>query len=178
MAPALAVSVRIAFGIDRAIVVAATVATVVSLAILFVTLMTEVILRYFTARSLGWPNEMPALLYPWLAMGGAVLAAQRGRHIAVTLLQEFLPVAVTRMLLIFLHLMAAAGFLYLAWIGLTVLQVAGGERYPVSRISAYWAYLALVAGFTLIAVTSITSVPRVLIEANPVQARNEGPEVQ
>lgn len=178
MASALTLSARISLVIDRAIIVAATVATVTSLAILFVTLMTEVILRYFTARSLGWPNEMPALLYPWLAMGGAVLAAQRGRHIAVTLLQELLPVAVTRALLIVLHLLAAAGFLYLAWIGLTVLQVAGGERYPVSRISAYWAYLALVTGFTLIAVTAVTSLPRVLLEDDPVQARNEGPEVQ
>lgn len=178
MASALAVSARIALVIDRVIVAAATLATVASLAVLFVTLMTEVILRYFTARGLGWPNEMPALLFPWLAMGGAVLAAQRGRHIAVTLLQEILPVILTRALLVLLHLMAAAGFLYLAWIGLAVLQVAGGERYPVSRIPAYWAYLALVTGFTLIAVTAITTLPRLLLDPDPVNARNEGPEMQ
>lgn len=177
-ARALAGIARAARAIDMAIVVAATAVTVAALAVLFTTLMAEVILRYFTNRGLGWPNEMPSLLFPWVAMGGAVIAAQRGRHIAVTLLLENLPPVLTRTLLVVLNLMAAAGFLYLAWIGLRVLQVAGGQRLPVSGISSWYAYMAIVAGFSLIALTAITTLPRILLADDPVNARDDGPEPQ
>lgn len=168
--------VRIARAIDQAVVAIATVATVGGIGVLFLTLMTEVVLRYFTTRGLGWPNEMPALLFPWVAMGGAVLAAQRGRHIAVTILYEHLPRPVTRTILVLLHLIVAVGFLYLAIVGIQVLAIAGGQRFPVSGISSYWSYLGLVGGFALIAATALTSLPRILIAEDPITARDDGTE--
>lgn len=171
---ASALSAAIARALDQAIVAIATLATVGGIGILFVTLMTEVVLRYFTTRGLGWPNEMPALLFPWVAMGGAVLAAQRGRHIAVTILLEHLPRSITRTILVLLHLIVAAGFLYLTLVGIQVLAIAGGQRFPVSGISSYWSYLGLVGGFALIAVTAVTSLPRIFLAEDPITARDDG----
>jgi TRAP-type C4-dicarboxylate transport system permease small subunit len=169
-AGALALAVR---WIDRAIVALATVATVAALAALFLSLMAEVIIRYLTTQGLGWPNEMPAILFPWLTMGGAVLAAQRGRHIAVTFLPDLLPPAAARWLLIAINLMIAAVFLYLAQAGRTVMAIAGGQVYPVSGIQASWAYGALVAGFVLIGLTALTTLPMLLTAADPCAVRRE-----
>ena len=74
--------------IDRMLQWAATAVVFATLSGLFLSLMLEVVVRYGTNAGLGWPNEMPALLFPWLTMWGAVLAAQYGRHIAVQVLVE------------------------------------------------------------------------------------------
>lgn len=147
--------------VDRAIVWASAIVAVVTTVALFASIGLEVVVRYATDRSLGWTTEMPNLLFPWMAMAGIVLAAQFGRHIVVELGARLLPVGLARALLIAIQVPVAVVFAYLAWTGLTILEITSTERFPVTGIAAYWAYLAIVVGFALLAVTAVTTALRV-----------------
>jgi len=161
---------------DKAIAFAATVVAILALAALFLSLGAEVVVRYFTTQGLGWPSEMPNLLFPWLVMGGIVLAAQRGSHIAVTLALEMLGRNAARALLLGMQVVVAATFFYLAYIGLAVIEITGTEVYPVTGVSARWAYLALIAGFVGVGLTAVTTFIRLLYAEDPRAVRADHPE--
>jgi len=157
--------------LDKIINVAATSVAVLALVLLFLSLGAEVVVRYLTTQGLGWPSEMPNLLFPWLVMGGIVVAAQHGSHIAVTLILDLLGPQRARILLLVMQVVIAATFFYLAYIGLAVIEVTGSEIYPVTGVPARWAYLALIAGFTGIALTAVTTFLRLLVAKDPFSVR-------
>jgi TRAP-type C4-dicarboxylate transport system permease small subunit len=156
---------------DTAITVAAIVISVSALVFMFLALMAEVFVRYMTNQGLGWPTELPNLLFPWLVMSGIVLAAQRGQHISVTAIYGLLNRAATRGLLLLLQVLIAATFFYLAWVGLDVIEITGTEVYPMTRVSAHWAYLALIVGFVGVGLTALTTMVRLLLADNPLSVR-------
>ncbi|MBP2315427.1 TRAP transporter small permease [Azospirillum soli] len=156
---------------DTAITVAATVVAVGSLVLLFLSLGAEVVVRYLTTQGLGWPSEMPNILFPWLVMGGIVLAAQHGSHISVTLVLDLLGRSAARALLLGMQVVVAATFFYLAWIGMAVIEITGTEVYPVTGVSARWAYLSLIVGFAGVGLTALTTFARLLIAEDPMSVR-------
>lgn len=157
--------------VDSAIVVAATAITIGSLVIMFMSLMAEVVVRYLTNQGMGWPTEMPNILFPWLVMGGVVLGAQKGQHIAVGALNALLGKTGNKRLLIGQQVLIAATFFYLAWIGMDVIAITGTEMYPVTGITAHWAYLALIVGFAGLGLTALTTLVHLLSAENPLQVR-------
>lgn len=157
--------------VDKVIVGIGTVLAITALAVMFMSLMAEVVVRYLTNQGMGWPTEMPNILFPWLVMSGIVLAAQRGQHIAVTALNGLLGKAGNRVLLIGHQVLIAATFLYLAWIGLDVIEITGSEAYPVTGLAARWAYLAMIYGFLCLGITALTTLVHVLQAADPLQVR-------
>lgn len=157
--------------VDSAITAISTVVAVAALTIMFLSLMSEVVVRYFTNQGLGWPTEMPNLLFPWLVMGGIVLGAQRGQHIAVTAIQGKLGTTGNRVLLSAHQVLIAVVFFYLAWVGMDVVEITGSETYPVTGITAKWAYLSMIAGFVGIGLTALTTLGRVLTAADPLMVR-------
>jgi TRAP-type C4-dicarboxylate transport system permease small subunit len=162
---------RLVKWVDAAITVAAIVISVSALVFMFLALMAEVFVRYMTNQGLGWPTELPSLLFPWLVMSGIVLAAQRGQHISVTAILGLLNRGATRVLLLLLQVLIAATFSYLAWVGLDVIEITGTEVYPMTRVSAHWAYLALIVGFVGVAITALTTMVRLLLADNPLSVR-------
>jgi TRAP-type C4-dicarboxylate transport system permease small subunit len=161
---------------DKAIAVAATVVSMAALVALFLALGAEVVVRYLTTQGLGWPSEMPNLLFPWLVMGGVVLAAQRGAHIAVTIVLGKLGRPAARVLLLAMQGVVAATFFHLAYIGLAVIEITGAEVYPVTGVSARWAYLSLIVGFAGVGLTAATTFVRVLLADEPRLVRADHPE--
>jgi TRAP-type C4-dicarboxylate transport system permease small subunit len=162
--------------VDRIIAAAATVVAILALVALFLSLGAEVVVRYLTTQGLGWPSEMPNLLFPWLVMGGVVLAAQRGAHIAVTVILDMLGRSAARVLLLGMQVVVAATFFYLAYIGLAVIEITGTEVYPVTGVSAHWAYLSLIVGFVGVGLTAVTTLARLLLTDDPRLVRAEHPE--
>ena len=79
--------------VDRAVTTLCRVVLWLSMAVIFVILVVNTVLRYVTGSSLQWANEVPELLFPWLVMSGVVIAAQSGAPIATTFLMEALPAA-------------------------------------------------------------------------------------
>lgn len=162
--------------VDTVIAVAATVIAIGALVFLFLSLMAEVVVRYLTTQGLGWPSEMPNILFPWLVMAGIVLAAQHGAHISVTLLLDKLGRQGARALLLGMQVVVAATFFYLAYIGLAVIEITGTEIYPVTGISARWAYLSLIAGFVGVGLTAVTTFLRLLLTEDPMSVRGHSLE--
>ena len=164
-------AVQVVRWVDNTIVGISTVLAIGSLAVMFVSLMAEVIVRYLTNQGMGWPTEMPNILFPWLVMGGIVMAAQRGQHIAVTALNGMLGKGGNRILLVSHQILIAATFFYLAWVGLDVIKITGSEAYPVTGISAQWAYLAMIFGFVGLGITALPTLVRVLQSPDPLSVR-------
>lgn len=164
-------SISLASFIDRAIVAVSVVIALTALVSMFVSLIAEVIVRYMTNQGLGWPTELPSLLFPWLVMSGVVLAAQRGQHIAVTAILGVLGRTATRWLMMLLQVMVGGTFFYLAYVGQGLLEIVGSEIYPVTGVSAYWAYLAMVAGFSAVGVTALTTLLHLLLADDPHSVR-------
>ncbi|WP_434621414.1 TRAP transporter small permease [Azospirillum sp. B2RO_4] len=156
---------------DGAITVLSAIVAILSLIVLFLALGAEVVVRYMTTQGLGWPSELPNILFPWLVMGGVVLAAQKGAHISVTLLLDLLPRPLARALLLAMQVVVGATFFYLAYIGLAVIEITGAEIYPVTGVSARWAYLSLIAGFVGVGLTAVTTFLRLLIAEDPRSVR-------
>jgi TRAP-type C4-dicarboxylate transport system permease small subunit len=157
--------------VDYVIDAASVVIAVTTITVMFFSLMAEVVVRYVTNQGMGWPTEMPNLLFPWLVMSGIVLAAQRGKHIAVTTIQGFLSRGANRVLLVLLQALVAVTFFYLAWVSLLVIDITGSEVYPVTRVSAKWAYMAMTVGFVVLGITAVTTIIRVLQASNPLAVR-------
>ena len=65
--------------VDDAVVASSVVLGITSLSVMFGSLMLDVVVRYATNQGLGWPTEVPNILFPWLVMSGVVLAAQPDR---------------------------------------------------------------------------------------------------
>jgi len=159
-------------GIDRVIEVVSMVVAVATITVMFLSLMAEVVVRYVTNQGMGWPTEMPNLLFPWLVMSGIVLAAQLGKHIAVETIKAFLGKNVNRALMMVLQLLVTATFFYLAWVGLFVIEITGSEVYPVTGVSAKWAYMSIIVGFTALGLTGITTFFRLLFADDPLTVRS------
>jgi TRAP-type C4-dicarboxylate transport system permease small subunit len=143
---------------------------------MFTSLLLEVIVRYLTNRGLGWTTELPELLFPWLVMSGVVLAAQRGQHIAVTAILGFLNRTATRVLLVLLQVLIGATFFYFTYLAHNLLEVVGEELYPVTQISQYWGYLAMVVGSAAVGVTAVTTIWRLILADNPLDVRSHATE--
>jgi TRAP-type transport system small permease protein len=157
--------------IDKTITLAATTISIVALVTMFLALCAEVIVRYVTKTSLGWPAELPNFMFPWLVMSGIVLAAQHGAHISVTILLGKIQRGAQRSLLLGMQIVIAFTFFYLTWVGLEVLEITGSEVYPVTGVSARWAYLALIAGFAGVGVTALTTFVRLMASEDPLSVR-------
>lgn len=162
--------------VDTAISVAAGFIAIAALVALFLSLGAEVVVRYLTTQGLGWPSEMPNILFPWLVMGGVVLAAQHGAHISVSLLLDMIGRGPARLLLLAMQVVVGAVFFYLAYIGLDVLEVTSTEYFPVTRVPSSWAYLALIAGFVGIGLTAVTTFGRLLLAEDPRLVRAHAAE--
>lgn len=159
-------------GVDRVIEVISMIIAVFTITVMFISLMAEVVVRYITNQGMGWPTEMPNLLFPWLMMSGIVLAAQLGKHIAVETIKSFLSKNVNRVVMMVLQLLVIATFFYLAWVGLFVIEITGSERYPVTGVSAKWAYMSVIVGFAALGITGITTFFRLLFADDPLTVRS------
>ncbi|WP_158260087.1 TRAP transporter small permease [Zobellella endophytica] len=150
--------IRLLCGLDKATEYTAIGIFMAAIISLFLFLGADVVVRYLTTQSLGWPAEMPNLLFPWLVMGAIVAAAQRGQHVAVNAVLGLLNIPVTRVLMLVMQLVVVVTFSYLSYIGVEVVRIAGKQLFPISGISSSYAYMALVYGFGAIALTALTNI--------------------
>lgn len=170
--PALRIANVIGLVIDRVAMVIA----IASVVAIFLALMAEVVIRYMTQSGLGWPNEVPNLLFPWLIMGGIVVGAQRGSHIAAEAFQSFLSDEKLRVLLVLINLLVAASFAYLAYLSLQVISITKAQVFPMTGLGQAWAYSSLLFGFGGVALASLVNLVRVLFSDDPRNLHHPEPE--
>tara|TARA_R110000751_G_scaffold307407_1_gene428582 strand:- start:2424 stop:2987 length:564 start_codon:yes stop_codon:yes gene_type:complete len=136
--------------------------SIVSIVIIFISLLMGVVVRYLFSTNLGWVTEVPNLVFPWLTMCAIVAAAARNEHIGVELVVERLPRLPKKVVVLIVNLIAMTAFGFMAVHGLDVVEIAGSQRLPITQIGMSWAYWSVVVGFIGLTIVSLINIAMVL----------------
>ncbi|MDD2880845.1 MAG: TRAP transporter small permease subunit [Rhodoferax sp.] len=135
---------------------------------LLAVLVVNVFVRYVMQGSVEAASELPALMFPWFVMGGVVLAAVRGNHVAMQLTMHMLPPAGRRVLATFIQGLSAVVFANLAWHSVENTLVAHDELSTILHVPGSVGYAALTVALALLALCAVTAFVRFGILAEPV----------
>ena len=135
----------------------------VTFLVMLVPTFSNAFLRYTTDASIVWSEQAVRLVFPWFILGGAVLAAQHNRHIGVAVLVNKLGSKMLRRLQIFVQLviMVSCAVVFDFAIGITL---EDESMYTLIGISQSWSYLALVVGYALLTLTTLTNIYRLITD--------------
>ncbi len=131
-------------------------------------LVVNVFVRYVLEGSVEAASELPALLFPWFVMGGVVLAAVRGNHVAMQLTMHLLPPAGRRVLAFVIHGLSCVVFAVLAWHSVENTLIAHDELSTILHVPGSVGYAALTLAFSLLALCALTALLRFGVLAEPV----------
>ncbi len=153
--------------IDRIVYWTSAAIVVSALTFLFFAIFINVLLRYAFAEGIIWAYEIPSILFPWIVVAGAVMAAQAGRHIAVVALLTLLPTAVRRWLLIAVNLLIAVTAVFVVDAALPIIRAAHSSHLAETGIAQSVGYASLVYGFVMIGLTALTTAYRLAFSSHP-----------
>tara|TARA_R110000850_G_scaffold189107_3_gene314764 strand:- start:122 stop:613 length:492 start_codon:yes stop_codon:yes gene_type:complete len=112
----------------------------------------NVVVRYATHYSFAASEELLTNGFLLLTVFGAAIAARRGQHLAVTIVQDFLPRPAARavfMLSVVLSVLLLAASAWFSWATL-MNQMDSGIRSYALGVPAWWYQIGLPFGFALI----------------------------
>ncbi|KXF75899.1 hypothetical protein ATN84_18265 [Paramesorhizobium deserti] len=109
-------------------------------------------LRYLAGFSLPWVEELTRYMMIWVAYLGAGLALRAGSHVAVEIMQDMMPVAMTRRLRIVIAVVVLMFLVTVAWYGFQYAQFTMRQVSPVLNIPLGIVYLGVPLGCLLCAV--------------------------
>jgi TRAP-type C4-dicarboxylate transport system permease small subunit len=131
------------------------------LGFMFVALLVNVILRYAFGSGIAWAYEIHALLLPWLVGAGIVIAAARGRNIAISLLPDLLGERPRQALMLAIQLAILVISVNVLWSSQPILKAAQFQNLSTLGIKQIWGYASLVYAFAGMAVIAALDVLRV-----------------
>ena len=146
--------------LERVIVAICSSVLWVTMALIFVILTVNTLLRYASGTSLQWANEIPELLFPWLVMSGVVLAAEKGAHIATVFLVESVKPSTKRVIEIISWTTVAVLYLVLVRATWNMLEIVHDERTPILLIPTSVTYGCVLAGMLMLALLAAQSAVR------------------
>jgi TRAP-type transport system small permease protein len=135
---------------------------------LLAVLVVNVFVRYVLEGSVEAASELPTLLFPWFVMGGLVLAAVRGNHVAMQLTMHMLLPSGRRLLSLFIHGLSAAVFAVLGWHAVANTVIAHDELSTILHVPGSVGYAALTLAFFLLSLCAVTAFVRFGVLAEPV----------
>lgn len=135
---------------------------ILSIVVMFLSLMTGVIVRYVLSTNLVWISEVPNLFFPWLTMSAIVAAAAKNEHIGINLIVDHLPAVAERLVIFATNALAVIAFAVMAYYGLDVIEIVGDQRLPATKIAMSWAYWSVVVGFAALAVVALINITLLL----------------
>ena len=112
----------------------------------------NVVVRYATHYSFAASEELLTNGFLLLTVFGAAIAARRGQHLAVTIVQDFLPRPAARVvfvLSVILSVMLLAASAWFSWATL-MNQIDSGIHSYALGVPAWWYQIGLPFGFALI----------------------------
>lgn len=110
----------------------------------------NIALRYLTAHSLPWADELARYLMIWMTFGGAGLVLRTGGHVAITNLQDALPSLGQKILRGALALGLLLFFCFMVYVGVQYAQRMQFQVTPAMRIPYLYVYAAMPIGFGLL----------------------------
>jgi len=135
---------------------------VLCLAFMFVVLLLNVVLRYAFGSGIAWAYEIHALLLPWLVGGGIIIAAARGRNVAITVLPDALGHSGRLAVLLVVEILVLAICISVLWTSQPILRAAQFQNLSTLGIKQIWGYASLIYAFAGMAVIAVVDILRLL----------------
>ncbi len=120
---------------------------VACLAVMFVLLFINVVLRYVAGSGIPWAYEIHAVLLPWLVAGGVVVAAAQGRNIAISILPNLINPNTLRWLIVLVSLIVFIICVSVVWTGQPTFRAANFQSLATLGLKQIWGYASLVYAF-------------------------------
>ncbi|MBD3897567.1 TRAP transporter small permease [Halomonas sp. ML-15] len=131
-----------------------------AVALMFIVIMTQVLLRYVFGVPLFWVPELAGYLLAFLALCGSSICIRERMHVKVTVLYALLPNWLRHLVIIFVYAVVA----YYAWaimyFGLMFAELGRIEYSPSGTFNLYWIRYSLVIGGALILIQSVNVILR------------------
>lgn len=112
----------------------------------------NVVMRYLAGISLPWVEELTRYMMIWVAYLGAGLALRTGAHVAVEVVQDALPVNITRIVRTGIAIAILCFLLSVAWYGFSYSQFTMRQSSPVLNLPLGLVYLGVPIGCLFCAV--------------------------
>jgi len=112
----------------------------------------NVVVRYATHYSFAASEELLTNGFLLLTVFGAAIAARRGQHLAVTIVQDFLPRPAAQAVFLLSIILSVLLLVASAWFSWATLmnQIGSGIRSYALGVPAWWYQVGLPLGFALI----------------------------
>ena len=99
---------------------------IAAVALMFVCIAVQVVMRYVFGNALSWSEELALLMFSWAALGGLALGVHEGFHVRLTLVLEPLPAGARAWAVRAIELLTAAFGAYLVWSGWRYVDITRG----------------------------------------------------
>ena len=152
--------VRVAHAIEKGIATLCQGVMLITGLFLLVILTVIVVLRYSNGGSIDSGSELSALAFPVFVMAGIVEAARTGAHVATQLLLHAANNTWRLRLVVLIHGVTAAAYIYLATFAYRNALIAHDELSTVLQVPGSFGYGCLAAGLLLVGVCSLTAIVR------------------
>jgi TRAP-type transport system small permease protein len=136
---------------ERHLVAANRVIIFLMMAVMATLVFVNVVTRYAFNFSIIWAEEVSQYLMIWIAYLGAGLALREGRHVAVEMLQDRLPIALGRRLRMVVGGLVVALLGVVTVLGFQFVAFVWNQETPVLNISLGIPSLAIPIGTSLFA---------------------------
>lgn len=136
---------------------------VTCLAVMFVLLFVNVVLRYVAGSGIPWAYEIHAILLPWLVAGGVVIAAAQGRNIAITILPGLIPTRALRGLMVLVSLSVFIVCISVVWTGQPTFRAAKFQSLATLGLKQIWGYASLIYAFGAMGLIALMDATRALL---------------
>ena len=111
----------------------------------------NVVSRYIFNHSIIWVEELTQFQMIWITFLGAGLALREGRHVAVDIVEEYLPEAIRRALRMLIGVAILVLLVAMTILGVQISMFTWTQETPVMNISTGIPYLGVPIGAALCA---------------------------
>ncbi|MQX35448.1 TRAP transporter small permease [Roseospira navarrensis] len=136
---------------------------VVTLSFMFLALLVNVLLRYLFSMGIPWAYEIHSILFPWLVAGGAVMAAVRGRNIAVTAAIRLLPQTGRWVVALVVHIIIVVMAITVIDTSFPIVMASRFSVLAETRIPQIYGYVSLLFGFAMIGLIAAMDAARLVL---------------
>jgi TRAP-type C4-dicarboxylate transport system permease small subunit len=112
----------------------------------------QVIFRYIINFPLAWSEELARFLFIWMTFVGGYVAARRGQHIGVELVQNMLPTIAKKTLQLLSNLISTAFFALVAYYCVSLWDKLSAQLAPATMLPMSYVYLGMILGCIFMAI--------------------------
>lgn len=112
----------------------------------------QVIYRYILQSPLAWSEELARFLFIWITFIGAVIAARKGSHISVELLQNLFSLKIKKSMMVISFSLTSAFFGLIVYFAVFVFDKMMAQTSPAMGLPMGYPYMGLIIGCSLLCI--------------------------